>query len=183
MSSSKDGSTFDEHRNQMTLLNFPDMKPNDAFKDRLAILEETAQTQSRMNQLTYETFGDSKKDLNSTEEHLKALLSALNEQLSNELGALRREYEHRFELQNAENRRLQSSFALLKAESTQTNKKLVLTIEKLRTMQLEFGVDQTADTTDEFSALALSVSRPNTVSGGSVSGQSAWGEFSNSKSA
>ncbi len=139
------------------------MKPNDAFKDRLSILEETAQTQSRMNQLTYEAFGDSKRDLNNTEENLKALLAALNEQFSSELAGLRREYEHRFELQNAENRRLQSSFALLKAESTQTNKKLVLTIEKLRAMQLEFGVDQTADTTDEFSALALSVSRPNTV--------------------
>jgi hypothetical protein len=120
-----DGSAFDEHRNAMTLLNFPDMRPAEPFKDRLAILEETAQTQARMNQLTYETFGDSKKDLHATEENLKALLASISEQFSNELAALRREYEHRFELQNAENRRLQASFALLKAESTQSNKRLV----------------------------------------------------------
>ena len=78
-----------------------------------------------MNQLTYEAFGDSKKDLYKTEETLKELLSDMSKQLSDELAALRREYEHRFELQNAENRRLQASFALLKAESTQTNKRLV----------------------------------------------------------
>ena len=63
----------------------------------------------------------------------------------------------------AENKRLTASFASLKGDTVATNNKLVLTIGKLRELCIEFGIDDDAGDQESFSALALSVSRPNTA--------------------
>ncbi len=101
--------------------------------------------------------------MQNARDNLEDSIEQLRLKFQQDIGALRREYDHRFELQMAENKRLQASFASLKGETVATNNKLALTIGKLRELCIEFGIEDDAGDQDSFSALALSVSRPSTV--------------------
>mmetsp|Transcript_16694 Transcript_16694/g.15056 ORF Transcript_16694/g.15056 Transcript_16694/m.15056 type:complete len:194 (-) Transcript_16694:13-594(-) len=144
----------------MKSITLPSIKPQSNAKQRINTLEDATLTQYKLNEMTFDTVGKLSSELINTEDHIKQIIQQLTDNFNNQLRALRIEYDHRFDLQRAENKRLKDGFAALKEESSMTIKKLNLTIEKLQEVQTELG--ETNDN-DDFAQLARVVSRGKTV--------------------
>ncbi len=104
----KDLENFEDHMSRLHSIEFPALSPDDSLKNRITTVEHFCEIQSLNNQLTYETLGDTKNILNNAETNLMDGIEQIRLKFQNDLNTLKREYDHRFELQMAENKRLQS---------------------------------------------------------------------------
>ena len=80
----------------MESIQFPDIIPTAALKNKVATLEETAYSQHSLNKKINETFGELSQELIGAEDILRNAILSLQEKFDRELIALRKEYEHRF---------------------------------------------------------------------------------------
>jgi len=145
---------------------FPAIDPDISVKARISILEGTAHSQKEYNKQNVESFATLSNDINLMDQNLKKIIIDMQMDFEKRLTLFKKEYDHRFEIQASENKRLQSAIATLKSDSNQTKRKLQSTIEKLRKLQREFGDPD--DLEEESSVLfsttnSLVLSRPNTT--------------------
>mmetsp|Transcript_6293 Transcript_6293/g.8780 ORF Transcript_6293/g.8780 Transcript_6293/m.8780 type:complete len:184 (-) Transcript_6293:244-795(-) len=157
------GTKFDVSTSQMAKTVFPIVNNNGSVKVRLSTLESTVETQSNYNRLTLDSFGNLADNLRTTDNNLQDLLRQTQEHFTNVIATLKKEYDHKFELQSTENKRLQNNIASLKAESNQTKRRLHITVEKLKKLKADFGdPDEQFDDDSSLMSTTMLPTRPNT---------------------
>ena len=142
----------------------PDIDNGQAVKSRVTVLENTAAFQAQRNELTHSMFDELDIDLADAEERQMVALAASNQRIAQEFEELRKHYDHRFDLQSAENLRTQQHISALKFENNQLKRKLELTIKKLNRLQAEFDGGEVQED-DELSQAFMSTAemRASTV--------------------
>lgn len=152
---------FDTSFQKLLSLQFPPMNPMSSVKHRIGSLEESTQTQHEFNRLTGKSFHNLSNNVHSLEDMMREIVKQSQADMEGKMLLMRKEYDHRFELQTNENKRLQSHIASLKADNTMLKRKLQGTIEKLRKLQQEFG-----DPDDPFEEESSIISATGTFNGG-----------------
>ena len=124
----QDGPTkteFSLRMEKLVSMYFPGIDPEASVKTRLNNLEETAAAQSNHNNQTQQTISALSKNVDDVDGNLKELLLNMQNDFDTRLLALKKEYDHRFELQTSENKRLQGHVAALKSDTNQLKRKMV----------------------------------------------------------
>lgn len=88
-------------------------------------LENMAEYQNERNRHVDSTLQEMDDEATNLENVLKDLIREATENLDLEIRQMKQEVDHRFDLQDAENKRLQQHVATLKAENNQLTRKLV----------------------------------------------------------
>jgi len=159
--------SFMLNRQSSASLLVPTVDRGVAVKSRVSTLEDMAAMQKDRNALFQGMLDDLDVDLAKAEDRIMAALDASNQRIANEFVELRKHYDHRFDLQNAENLRTQQHISTLKFENNQLKRKLDLTIRKLNRLQAEFDGGETAPD-DELSLTGLNVTMGSTDRAGTV---------------
>mmetsp|Transcript_22336 Transcript_22336/g.37366 ORF Transcript_22336/g.37366 Transcript_22336/m.37366 type:complete len:194 (-) Transcript_22336:295-876(-) len=160
----EEGNKFDLDMDHLATIPFPAVDSNSSMKNRINCLEITAERQAEHNNVAHQTFTSLSNNVKHVDENIKSLLLSMQNDFDQRLAQLKKEYDHRFELQSSENKRLQSNVASLKADSNQLKRKMQSTIEKLRKLQTEFGdPDMEEESSVIFSTTGGIDSRPNTT--------------------
>ena len=107
------------------LVNGPTFNPDGNVKDRIKCLENAVDYQNERNGILDQTLETMSNETINLDKALKQLLLETTTHLESELKRIKQEADHRFDLQDAENRRLQQHVASLKAENSQLTRKLV----------------------------------------------------------
>ena len=118
-------SKFEQSLDKFSTITYPPLNANDTIKNRLGTMESISMTQAELNRASQESFLNLSGDLHATENNLKDLLLQMQSAYDQKLANLKKEYDHRFELQSSENKRLQNHVATLKSDSYQLERKLV----------------------------------------------------------
>lgn len=118
-------SRFEQSLDKFSTLTYPPVNVNDTIKNRIGTVETISATQAELNRASQESFVNLSSDLHATENNLKDLLLQMQNSFDQKLATLKKEYDHRFELQSSENKRLQNHVATLKSDSNQLKRKLV----------------------------------------------------------
>jgi hypothetical protein len=139
---------FADNRKAFVNTILPTLDSQAPLKERLTALEDTSDTQARLNALNIAMLGNVGSLLAESERALQQTILTLQENVLDDVNAMKREYDHKFELQGAENKRLQNRIAELKEENAQLQRKLDLTARNLQALQSECGVK--SDYADEF---------------------------------
>lgn len=116
---------FDTTLNELSLIDFPHPEENSSMKNRITTLESNNEKQINFNKLTLETFNNLNANVHNLEDHIRLLLGKLQESYDEKLNNLKKEFDHRFELQLNENKRLQNHIASLKSDNNLIKTKLV----------------------------------------------------------
>mmetsp|Transcript_6019 Transcript_6019/g.8425 ORF Transcript_6019/g.8425 Transcript_6019/m.8425 type:complete len:192 (+) Transcript_6019:52-627(+) len=154
---------FDISTKQMAKTVYPIINNNASVKIRLSTLESTIEVQNDYNLLTLDSFGNLADNLRSADVNLQDLLRQTQDHFTNVIASLKKEYDHKFELQATENKRLQNNIASLKAESNQTKRRLHITVEKLKKLKSDFGdPDEPFDDDSSLLSTTMLPTRPNT---------------------
>jgi hypothetical protein len=95
------------------------------LKQRVFSLEQAIEIQVRRDDVTYQNIVALSKDSSRIEKTITESLNDKTSTLEEALRVFRQEVHHRFELQNAENKRLQQHITSLKAENHQLQSELV----------------------------------------------------------
>ena len=103
----------------------PQLNADNSLKDRLSTLEDTVTTQANLNELTVSMLHNIDRIMQEKEANLQRTILQLQEQILEDMSILKKDYDHRFDLQGAENRRLQARIAELKEENCQLQRKMV----------------------------------------------------------
>lgn len=127
--------------------------PDAPLKQRVALLENAVGNQQQRDDVTFDNILALSKDSERLEAALNALVNEKTQKLENDLKRFKQEIHHRFDLQSAENKRLQASVATLKAENNNLKKELKQANEKLVFCAREMGFEEEEEPN----------SRPNTV--------------------
>lgn len=144
----------------MENMDFPTVNAAHSVKARLSTIEEIVSTQGNHNSQCQSSFHRLHGSLNETDDNIKQLLLNMQNDFDQKILTLKKEYDHRFDLQSSENKRLQNHVASLKADTNQLKRKLQSTIEKLRKLQHEFGDPEEIE--EESSIVSLGY-RPSTT--------------------
>lgn len=133
---------FDQHFAMFDNAQIPPcLDVNDNMKLRVHTLEHITQGQSSYNKISTSLICDLDTDLYNTDNNLKNMINNLRNKFDSDLDKLKKEYEHKFELQAVENKRILEKFSSLKAESNQTKRKLHSTVARLKAVQDEMGIE------------------------------------------
>jgi len=133
-----------------------EMNPQASMKDRIRALENYADISQHQYQATNtKTLDTVDGVIGSLEAQLVNFIYEERKRNTDSMMAMRKEFEHQFELQASENKRLIQSVKSLKAHQNESNRKQKLIIERLRKLQEEFG-DQMED--DPFGTMSSSQS-------------------------
>jgi hypothetical protein len=133
---------FDQHFAMFDNAQIPPcLDVNDNMKLRVQTLEQITQVQSSYNKISTSLICDLDTDLYNADNNLQNLINVLRTKFDSDLDKLKKEYEHKFELQAVENKRILEKFSSLKAESNQTKRKLHSTVARLRAVQDEMGIE------------------------------------------
>ena len=156
--------SFTLNRQSSAKLLVPDIDDGQAVKSRVTVLENTVAFQTQKNELIHSMFDDLDQDLANAEERQMLALATSNQRIAQEFAELRLHYDHRFDLQTAENLRTQQHISALKFENNQLKRKLELTIRKLNRLQAEFDGGEVGED-DELSQAFMSTAemRASTV--------------------
>jgi hypothetical protein len=87
--------------------------------------EATIEYQNDVNRVTKAMILSLDADLSHTERRILEMFEANNQRIAQEFAELKKDYDHRFDLQTAENLRTQQHISSLKAENNQLKRKLV----------------------------------------------------------
>ena len=99
--------------------------PAAPVKTRVGLLECAVENQKERDDVTFENITALSKDTKRIEASLDARINEKTNSIEEALKRFKMEVHHRFELQAAENKRLQASVAALKAENHALTKELV----------------------------------------------------------
>jgi gas vesicle protein len=116
---------FDVSFQRLASIQYPPMVPASSVKNRLGALEESAQSQHEFNRLTTKTFQNLSNNVSSLEDMMREFVKQTQGEIEGKISLMKKENDHRFELQSNENKRLQSHVASLKADNTMLKRKLV----------------------------------------------------------
>lgn len=142
---SADERIFDGNLERFRSTAMPEMDNLAPIKERISTMEESMATQTYMNDLTGQLFHNLDTDLSNKEMNLQRVILQLEDNFRKEMDAMKKDYDHRysclgshnilrdfikvvcirFDLQCAENQRLQQHISTLKAETNQIHRKLV----------------------------------------------------------
>lgn len=111
--------------NKLSTLPFPILNNNTSVKNRINTLENFGETQMEFDRLSVQNLSCLANDLNTADESLRSIIGNVVESFDAKLSTLRKEYDHRFELQSNENKRLQNHVSSLKSDTALLKKKLV----------------------------------------------------------
>eukprot|EP00596_Hydrurales_sp_CCMP1899_P007415 CAMPEP_0119049028 /NCGR_PEP_ID=MMETSP1177-20130426/62341_1 /TAXON_ID=2985 /ORGANISM="Ochromonas sp, Strain CCMP1899" /LENGTH=182 /DNA_ID=CAMNT_0007025713 /DNA_START=160 /DNA_END=708 /DNA_ORIENTATION=+ len=144
---------YDSHREAISELKRPNIDRNIDIKARVSTLENTVLYQAEVNPLTVSMLDDLNLDIFKCENKVMSVIEVNQQKIVEEMIELKRNYDHRFEMQAADNVRSLQHFSTLKAENNQLRRKLETTSKKLRALQAEFDGGETADmdNTDTYS--------------------------------
>lgn len=131
---------FQSNRKAFINAPLPVLDSQASLKERLTTLEDTADGQAKLNGLTIAMMNNIDRIMYEKEANLQKTILALQEHILEDVNSFKREYDHKFELQGAENKRLQNRIAELKEENAQIQRKLDLTAANLQQLQAECGV-------------------------------------------
>ena len=106
-------------------MQFPVVDTNASVKGRLSTLEGTASTQIAYNKQNEAALNSLSKNLHDVDGNIKTLILSMQNDFDQRLLSLKKEYDHRFDLQASENKRLQSHVASLKSDTSQLKRKMV----------------------------------------------------------
>jgi hypothetical protein len=95
------------------------------LKQRVFSLEQAIEIQVRRDDVTYQNIVALSKDSSRIEKTITDSLNEKSSSLEDALRIFKQEVHHRFDLQNAENKRLQQHITTLKAENHQLQSELV----------------------------------------------------------
>jgi hypothetical protein len=139
---------FETNRQVFTDSKMPLLDSQAPLKERLTALEDTTDVQAKLNTLNIAMMNNIDRIMNEKETMMQKTILNLQENILSDVNTLKREYDHKFDLQGAENKRLQNRIAELKEENAQLQRKLDLTASNLQALQAECGVK--SDYADEF---------------------------------
>lgn len=120
-------SKFNAVLQQLSSIPFPPIAGELSVKARISNLEGAALAQSEFNSTAIENFSQLNNSLHAAEDMIKLFLKQTQESFDAKLATLKKEYDHRFDLQNSENKRLQNHVSNLKADTNVLKQKLVCT--------------------------------------------------------
>ena len=106
-------------------LSTPALLPDGSLKKRVSALEQAMEMAMRRDDVTYQNIIALSKDGSIRQERLQVMMQEETSKLAEYMAAFQREVCHRFELQNAENKRLNQHIASLKQENRQLQTDLV----------------------------------------------------------
>jgi F0F1-type ATP synthase delta subunit len=101
------------------------VNPEAPIKSRVCLLESAVENQQERDDVTFANIEALSRDTERIERALNEAVNAKTAALEEALQRFKMEVHHRFELQGAENKRLQASVAALKAENRSLNETLV----------------------------------------------------------
>mmetsp|Transcript_18399 Transcript_18399/g.19156 ORF Transcript_18399/g.19156 Transcript_18399/m.19156 type:complete len:188 (+) Transcript_18399:62-625(+) len=122
-------------------LSSPQLMQDGTLKQRVFSLEQAIDIQVRRDDVTYQNILALSKDSARIEQTLTQNLNDKTNTLEEALRVFKQEVHHRFELQNAENKRLQQHITTLKAENHQLQSELTKVTERVKQLESEFGDD------------------------------------------
>lgn len=125
--------------------------PEAPIKKRVGFLETAVENQKERDDVTFANIEALSKDTERIEKALNDAVNAKTASMEEALQRFKMEVHHRFELQGAENKRLQASVAALKAENHALTKTLMSMDENLMLCVKEMGIEEEE------------LSRPNTA--------------------
>jgi hypothetical protein len=106
-------------------LSAPQLVSDGTLKQRVSSLEQAIEIQVRRDDVTYQNILALSKDSERIEKTLTDSLNDKTSSLEEALRIFKQEVHHRFDLQNAENKRLQQHITALKSENHQLQNELV----------------------------------------------------------
>jgi hypothetical protein len=106
-------------------LSAPQLVTDGTLKQRVLSLEQAIEIQVRRDDVTYQNILALSKDSERIETTFTQSLNDKTSSLEEALRIFKQEVHHRFDLQNAENKRLQQHITTLKAENHQLQSELV----------------------------------------------------------
>lgn len=106
-------------------LSAPQLMVEGTLKQRVVSLEQAIDIQVRRDDVTYQNILALSKDSERIERVVTQTFNEKTASLEEALKTFKQEVHHRFELQNAENKRLQQHITTLKAENHQLQSELV----------------------------------------------------------
>jgi hypothetical protein len=116
---------YDYKMDKLAAMYFPGIDPEASVKSRLNNLEETVHAQANHNKQNHQTIGALSRHLEDVDSNLKGIILSMQTDFDTRLSQLKKEYDHRFDLQASENKRLQSHVASLKSDTNQLKRKMV----------------------------------------------------------
>lgn len=102
-----------------------EVNPLAPIKVRVGLLEEAVENQKERDNVTFDNIQALSQDTIRIESNLTDSINTKTTSIEEDLKRFKLEVHHRFELQTAENKRLQASVATLKAENRALTKDLV----------------------------------------------------------
>jgi hypothetical protein len=104
------------------------VEPDAPLKNRVTLLELAVENQMQRDDVTFDNIVALSKDSSRIDAALNISINTKTSDIAEDLKRFKEEVHHRFELQSAENKRLQASIASLKAENHLLTKDLVRSI-------------------------------------------------------
>jgi hypothetical protein len=118
---------FDINREVLSMITLPQIDPSESIKNRISYVEDVVTVQAKINAIHAELFNDLDGDLAKVQAYFPPVLDQIHQRHVEDIAAVRSEYEHKFELQAAENLRMQQHIVALKAENEMFKRRFVST--------------------------------------------------------
>ena len=119
------GNYFEASRSLRESLSTPELAVDGSLKQRVHSLEQAIKIQVRRDDVTYQNIIALSKDSERIEKGTRQMVMEKHIEVDEEVKQFKQEVHHRFELQTAENKRLQQHVTSLKAENHQLQRDLV----------------------------------------------------------
>mmetsp|Transcript_8475 Transcript_8475/g.12638 ORF Transcript_8475/g.12638 Transcript_8475/m.12638 type:complete len:192 (+) Transcript_8475:107-682(+) len=139
------GNYFEASRSLRESLSTPELAVDGSLKQRVHSLEQAIKIQVRRDDVTYQNIIALSKDSERIEKGTRQMVMEKHLEVDEEVKQFKQEVHHRFELQTAENKRLQQHVTSLKAENHQLQRDLAMVLERLKKLELEFGEDENVE--------------------------------------
>lgn len=85
---------FEESNDKLASLVFPTMNPAATVKQRIALLEGSAEQQNEFDRLTHDTFCNLSNNLSNTDQVLRGVIIDVQKAMDEKLAAFKKEYDH-----------------------------------------------------------------------------------------
>lgn len=139
-------SSFEQIKTLRSLAHSQSFVPEGNMKERVRTLENCVLQQHERNDQVSQTLEMMEADTVHMDNNLRSYISQTSHTLDSELKLMKQEIGHRFELQEAENKRLQQHVATLKAENHQLQRKLQIAEARLKGLEVEVRGEADAST-------------------------------------
>lgn len=131
-------SKFEVSQTLRNSLSVPELNPTQSLKKRVTALESAVDCQVEVDNVTYQNIVAVSEDSLRMSSRLEKFMQMNLEKINDEFIAFKKEVHHRFDLQNAENKRLIQHISTLKADNQQLQRDLVEILIYFTICQIHF---------------------------------------------